>query len=557
MKKLRKRNFQSKCISGAALAVLLLPTIGFAAPPTPDNAGTQINRDRENLERERLRQQIIEDQERSKEDNVTDKQDKNGEVAQNESVRFLLEKMTCDDSEILSAEKFNELAEPYIGKEVSIDDLMALVNKVNEYYAHEGYVTCRAYLKPQTIKDGTVHISLSEGRTGKVTLKGNHSTHAEYVYSRLHLKSGKVQNINELNKDLTFFNGTNDAQLKITLQAGEEPGTTDYALVLKEPPRMDMTMYVNNDGQESTGRWQTGFFFRYRSITKNQDDFTIGGLRSTGLDSINLRYDIPTSPRGPKISLDYSTNGTKTVHGPWKDQLKGHASSFGLTLTQPIAVTYTNRSEASLGYRHQTSTNTFLNRVDLVNYNVDGITAAFTQTNYTRSSVYYQRYAYTFDRWKNNLDGMEKDVSLGRINAFYHHRFSGGQTLFTSLNLQWAPSKELPATEKFNLGGAGSVRGYEENLISGTGGVVLSTEYSIPLEKSGSWQLFGFLEGGKVYGADDYVKDEALLSTGLGVRYQWRKNISASLTVGFPLKRDINGTDCDRSRIHFTCVGRF
>lgn len=553
-----RKNFQGKYVSGAALAVLLLPTIGFAAPPTPDNAGIQINRDRENLERERLRQQIIEDQKRDKEDdNVTDKQDKSGELAQNENIRFQLEKITTDDSEILTAEKFNALAAPYIGKEVAIDDLMALVNKINGYYSSEGYITCRAYLKPQTIKNGTIHISLSEGRTGKVTLKGNKSTHAEYVHSRLHLKPGAVQNINELNKDLAFFNGTNDAQLKITLQAGEEPGTTDYVLVLKEPPRVDMTLYVNNDGQESTGKWQTGAFFRYRSLTKNQDDFTIGGLRSKGMDSVSLRYDIPTSPKGPKVSLDYSTNGTKTVKGPWKDQLRGHASSFGLTLTQPISVTYNNRSEVSLGYRHQTSTNTLLSRIDLVNYHVDSVTAAFAQTNYSRSSVYYQRYAYKFGHWKNNVNGEKRNVSLGRINAFYHHRFGGGQTLFTSLNFQWAPSKELPSSEKFNIGGVGSIRGYEENLISGTSGLVLSTEYSVPLEKRNMWQLFGFLDGGKVYGADDYVKEEALLSTGLGIRYQWQKNISASLSVGFPLKREINGTTCAKSRIHFTCMGRF
>ena len=556
---MRRRNVQGKSISGAALAVLLLPTIGFAAPdaPTPDNAGIQINRDRENLERERLRQQIIEDQERSKEDNVTDKQDKSGEQAQNDNLRFRLEKITCDDSEILTAEKFNALAAPYIGKDVAIDDLTALVKKINEYYSREGYITCRAYLKPQTIKNGTVHISLSEGRTGKVTLTGNNNTYPVYVHSRLHLKPGKVQNINELNKDLAFFNGTNDAQLKITLQAGETPGTTDYVLVLKEPPRMDMTLYVNNEGQESTGRWQTGAFFRYRSLTKNRDDFTIGGLRSTGLDSFSLRYDVPTSARGPKISLDYSTNGTKTVSGPWKDQLKGHASSFGLTLTQPISVNYTNRSEVSLGYRHQTSTNTFLNRVDLVNYNVDGITAAFAQTNYSRSSVYYQRYAYTFDRWKNNVNGEDRNVSLGKITSFYHHRFRGGQTLFTSLNFQWAPSKELPSAEKFNLGGAGSVRGYEENLLSGTGGVNFSTEYGVPLEKRGMWQAFAFVDGGKIYRADQYIKDAALLSTGLGIRYQWQRAVSASLTIGFPLWRDINDKECSNNRIHFTCVGKF
>ena len=192
-----------------------------------------------------------------------------------------------------------------------------------------------------------------------------------------------------------------------------------------------------------------------------------------------------------------------------------------------------------------------------MNYSIDGVTAAFAQTNYSRSSVYYQRYAYTFDRWKNNVNGEDRNVSLGKITSFYHHRFRGGQTLFTSLNFQWAPSKELPSAEKFNLGGAGSVRGYEENLLSGTGGVNFSTEYGVPLEKRGMWQAFAFVDGGKVYRADQYIKDAALLSTGLGIRYQWQRAVSASLTIGFPLWRDINDKECSNNRIHFTCVGKF
>mgnify|MGYP007127280919 CR=1 FL=1 len=42
----------------------------------------------------------------------------------------------------------------------------------------------------------------------------------------------------ELNDDLLRFNATNDVQLRITMHAGAEPGTTDYVISAYEPQKI-------------------------------------------------------------------------------------------------------------------------------------------------------------------------------------------------------------------------------------------------------------------------------------------------------------------------------
>ena len=93
-------------------------------------------------------------------------------------------------------------------------------------------MTCRAYLKPQPIKGGVVHINLSEGTAGEVNLSGNNSTRESYVRDRISLDGGEIPNIKKIDRDITRFNATNDAQLRIVMKTGKDFGTTDFEIIL-------------------------------------------------------------------------------------------------------------------------------------------------------------------------------------------------------------------------------------------------------------------------------------------------------------------------------------
>ena len=84
------------------------------------------------------------------------------------SVLFLLQKVVIDDSQVLSQAEIASVTDKYVGHEVSLQKLNTLVSELNKLYEDKGYLTCRAVLPPQTIKEGIVHINLVEGRTGQL-----------------------------------------------------------------------------------------------------------------------------------------------------------------------------------------------------------------------------------------------------------------------------------------------------------------------------------------------------------------------------------------------------
>ncbi len=146
-------NTRNRKLTAMLMAVLCFSagTIALAAPPPifRDDAGLEMRRQREEAERERLRQQMEEDQ--KKQDEKVQGNAETSASAGEAEVKFVLSKVTIDESAIITADKFSEITDPYLGKEVSLADLSAIVEKINGLYAAEGYATCKAYLPQQTI----------------------------------------------------------------------------------------------------------------------------------------------------------------------------------------------------------------------------------------------------------------------------------------------------------------------------------------------------------------------------------------------------------------------
>lgn len=80
------------------------------------------------------------------------------------AVKFVLNDVKIDKSEVLSETEIKEITGKYIGQEVTLQSLYDIVNSINELYSEKGYLTCRAYLPPQTIKNGVVEIKLLKAK---------------------------------------------------------------------------------------------------------------------------------------------------------------------------------------------------------------------------------------------------------------------------------------------------------------------------------------------------------------------------------------------------------
>ena len=273
----------AKIITGLLLAGVITAPAAYAAPPYGENnpppqygtndPGVQLNRTREYMERQRVARQIAEDR-------AKQRAEVEGEAAQDQqaaesAVKFVLNDIKIEQSKVLTAEEISAITSQYIGQEITLQNLYDIVNKINDLYQQKGYLTCRAYLPPQTIKGGVVELKIIEGKTGNVHIAGNDSTREDYIAGRIGLNRGEINNVNDLNDDLLRFNATNDVQLRITMHAGEEPGTTDYVISAYEPQKNYVNVYVDNAGSESSGEWREGLFWTDRSLTGRRDMLTM------------------------------------------------------------------------------------------------------------------------------------------------------------------------------------------------------------------------------------------------------------------------------------------
>lgn len=536
---------------------IILP-ISYAAPPPNQPAGyndpgVQLNRTREYLERQRIARQIAEDRAKERTEIVAQQQGEKQETAG--EVKFRINEIIVDKSEVLQEQEINDITRAYINKEIVLQDLYTVVNGINNLYAEKGYLTCRAFLPPQTIKDGVVHIQLVEGKSGNVYVDGNNSTNESYITDRIGIERGNIANINDLNEDLLLFNGSNDIQLHITMHAGKEPGTTDYVISVAEPQKSLVNLYVDNAGSESSGEWREGLFFTDRSLTGNRDSMMLSGIRSDGTKSFSASYITPVGRSGTKLGLNYSANSVHITDGELEDlNVKGHSSAYGVSVIQPLIVSESMRTEASLEYGHQNSQTDFLG-VHWVDDTTYGYTASFSMTNYGTSSVIFQKHGYRIGR-SENITGYTKNFNKYIFNGFWQKAYTGGQMLSARLDGQYSSDNYLPSAEQFYIGGMYSVRGYEESYLGGDSGFAASIEYSVPIDKSKKTSVFTFIDYGSVFG-DSAFDDHTLAGTGIGIRSTIAQKIYASLTLGVPLISDPNNDDIDSTRIHFMLNGQF
>ena len=254
-------------------------TVAAALPPgvTPadanvmqrNSAGAQMERDRRAIERERVMEQIAED-EAAKKNKVEQEKAPSAEEAGAE-ISFTLQQVIWNPSEILTKEQIQSVTESYIGKQVTLKDLREMTDRITDLYRDKVYMTCGAVLPPQRIHDGVVEIRLIEGKTGNVTLTGNRFTKDEYIMNRMGLKPGEIANTDKLNRDLRWFQGTNDIQLRVVMKPGAGESTTDYDIMAFEPKNQSVTLYTDNDGYETSGRWRAGIFYNMKSVTGHRD----------------------------------------------------------------------------------------------------------------------------------------------------------------------------------------------------------------------------------------------------------------------------------------------
>lgn len=140
-----------------------------------------------------------------------------------------------DGNTVIGTEELMPLVIPMIGKPQNIEIVNEAIEKINECYASKGYILARVdaiYDDP----DGTVNISLKEGKINKILISGNQKT-KDYVITRNILtEPGMVYNENMIKEDLIRLYSTQafkDVNRSIDV-CENDPDKYDVTIVISE-----------------------------------------------------------------------------------------------------------------------------------------------------------------------------------------------------------------------------------------------------------------------------------------------------------------------------------
>jgi hemolysin activation/secretion protein len=544
-------NYIFSCgLTAIAVFALLAPAAAQTPPPRLDPAGSAQQRSfeqRQEIEQEQKPRAVIEEPVQIEEPPAPPP------ISGPEDFSFTLKGVRIDESAFLSEEALADIIRPYLNRTVGIAELERLVDAINQQYRQQGIATAQAMLLPQEIEDGIIRIDLIEGRLGRLRLNGNHYTDRGFLLNRTGLKPDAVVDTRKLQQALIRFNRTSEIQLQAALQPGADFGLTDIQITVEEPPRNTVQVFADNQGTDSTGLYQLGLLARRNGLLGRDDQASLYMVGAEGTLTGSLGYGIAVNRYNGRLDLTYARNKIDIVKGPFKSlDITGKSSTLMLNFTQPLYVSERTKWDGTLSLSRAES-ETRIGGSQLLND---------SSVNKLSAGAIYEHSGY-FGRWltRHTIHAAQTDAAFGaneeeRTVTGYSgalswlRPFVGCCTAVVNSGWQFLSDSQPPASEQFQIGGLGSVRGYVPGLLADARGYFVQLELHRPL-----WQgLAGFMFVDN--GAVAPESSDSITGVGLGLNYRYNRWLNVDISYGAALDRDVI-PDQDAGRIDARVVLNF
>jgi hemolysin activation/secretion protein len=468
---------------------------------------------------------------------------------------------------LLETAEFRGLVTPFLGQPLSLGALNRLTRDVVLYFRRHGRPVVDVLVPEQAASSGTVQILVIEGRLGEVRVEGNRWFTADQLVSVIRARPGEVIEGAPLLADLVWLNQNPFRQVDLVYARGTQPGETD--LVLRTRDRLPMRLYT---GYEDSGNALTGY------------DRVLAGLNwgnAFGRDE-QFNYQLSASPDFRKLvahSASYlmplpRLRHTLTVFGSHARSrpelagglfaLTGHAWQVSARYRVPLPTssngTWARAFTAGLDFKRSNNnlsfggTAVFAQETDIVQ-----ATAAISASNTDRRGMTSGELTLALSpggltdgnrtsAYQSARTLARPDYAYARLELERRTRLPAGLTWHTRMTAQFA-STNLLGSEQLGLGGAHTLRGYEEREANGDHGLMLSNELHVaPLLmapapgrawSAGRLDPFVFVDYGLV-ASHQRLPGEAsrleLASAGLGLRFNLGTVCSVRADYGWQLK---------------------
>ncbi len=469
------------------------------------------------------------------------------------------------------------ILEPYLGEQSGLDGLSAAADVLEQALIDAGYSFHRVTLPPQSLQDGRVELRVLAFTLGQVSIEGNrHFDRDNILHALPELRPGTAPNTRRLGRSLDLANAHPARQIQMTFRESELPDAIDAAVSVNDSDPQVYFLNIDNSGSSSTQEFRATLGYQHSNLF-NRDHALTATLTFAPEDpaatrQIGLNYHIPLYGQGSAVDVLLSDSEVSGGTVAESVEVSGKGSVLGVGYRHLLMSEGPLRHSWRAGLQYKL----FNNTVDLSGNTIESDVLSFPlELGYTLS--------YTARRFVVSLDlSAVKNIESGSHNTPQDYDRArpgadpGWSALRYRLNLDWpfagdwlmrarmrgqSSSDRLISGEQFGVGGAATLRGFEERSITGDEGWLGSLEVWTPARQG--WRGLLFLDGASVQNnplPNTAEPSENLSSWGLGLRWSWKQQLSLSLDHGIIIQGGGSDPEINQdgdSKTHFNLIYRF
>ncbi|HIK54556.1 MAG TPA: ShlB/FhaC/HecB family hemolysin secretion/activation protein [Synechococcales cyanobacterium M55_K2018_004] len=488
-----------------------------------------------------------------------------------ETIQILVEKIEVIDSSILTPADLAPIVQPLQGRSLTLAQLRSVADQITQLYLNRGYLTSRAILVDQLVRDGVVQIRVIEGSLERIDIDGANRTNPDYIRDRINLGAGTPLNQADLENQLRLLRlDPLFENVEASLRAGTGLGRSILSVRVTEANPFSAQLSIDNYSPPDVGSERVGVYASYRNLTGWGDLMEAQIFRTTtgGSTQFDFSYRIPLNPMNGTLQLRVAPSDFEITNPNVLIDITGNADLYEVSFRQPLRRSPREELAVSVGFTYRQGSS-FFNEIFPI--------SASTTSVFKLGQDYIRR--DTRGAWV-----LRSQFSLGtELFAATRGSEPNGQfvswlgqvqrvqilnprnLLILQADVQLTPDP-LPSSEQFLIGGGQSVRGFRQNARIGDNGIRLAVEDRITLVRneagSATLQVAPFADFGIVWNdADNPVQEpdqNVLAGVGMGLLWTPFPQLSLRLDAALPLvDLDNRGENAQDQGFYFSVNYRF
>ena len=405
---------------------------------------------------------------------------------------------------LLPARSVSAAVRPFEGHCLGIRQINGVLKELTLAYVRRGYVAVRAYLPEQDLSQGTLHVSVVEGRLSGITMNGSGTAESGERQTAFPGLVGKPVNLRDVEQGLEQMSRLPGVDAKMSIEAGGKPGDSILAVKRKAPRRLFVDAGSDNLGSTATGIYENTIDVVLADPLGLNDRLSLSYSRSSADGPVDITDDRPHGDgwsAGYEVPWGYWTFGLSASSLGYRSLLAASLGPIPTSGKTDTVAAYARRVIA----RDRISKTTLggsLTWTDIRSY----ILGSLIDVSSYRLAVL--RIELAHDRriwggagrialgWSRGLDALgasddgeepagspQAQFSILDLSASFARAFALGSTSLdyeASLSAQWSDDR-LYSSRQMSVGGAGSVRGVREAALFGNRAAVLRQTVSVPV----------------------------------------------------------------------------